>query len=278
MGETEQFYIKKANGEVEIFNSHKLRRSLERAGASKKVTDKIVFEINKKTKSGARSSDIYALAFSLLHKYERHPIAGRYAIRRAVLELGPSGYPFEDYVSKIFEGLGYTSVTQQIVRGECVSHEVDILAHTDTRYIGAELKFHNSMGIKTDLKVALYVHARFEDIKQTHNAESRIDEGWLITNTKFTKNAISFAQCAGLTLLGWNYPKNRSLQKLIEETRVYPITCLSTLTAKEKTNLLTKKMVLCKDLENDTDVLTEAGVASSKLATVVEESQALCAL
>lgn len=278
MHDLKGFSVIKANGEQELFNTAKLKRSLEHAGVDKKLVDRIAVKIVETAKEGMTSFDIYELAFSLLRKYEQRPVAGRYALRRAIFELGPSGYPFEDYVAKIFEALGYQSATQQIVKGNCVSHEVDIVAYTSSRYVGAELKFHNRPGIKTDLKVALYVHARFEDIKQSQNDAIRIDEGWLITNTKFTKNAISFARCAGLTLLGWNYPKNRSLQRLIEETAVYPITCLSTLNAKEKTNLLDQKLVLCKDLEHDIDTLKKAGVGSSKLATVIEESQALCAL
>lgn len=275
----EQIYITKANGDRELFDAKKLSLSLKHSGATDLAVQEVIDHIVKELKDGMSTTYIYRHAFSLLRKIEQQPVAARYSLRRAILELGPTGFPFEDYIAKIFSGLGYSTATEQMIEGKCATHEVDMIAHKGNRCIGAEIKFHNSLGIKTDLKVALYVHARFEDIKGnicSKGDRSGEEEGWLITNTKFTKNAIAYSRCAGLTLIGWNYPQRGNLSDLIQETAVYPITTLSTLTHTEKTALLEVGVVLCGDLASNKEALARAGVATSKIATVIEESQALC--
>jgi hypothetical protein len=109
--------------------------------------------------------------------------------------------------------------------------------------IGIEAKFHNEPGGKTDIKDALYVYARYEDLKHAPEASSRVDEGWLVTNTQFTRNAIRYAQCAGLRLLGWDYPRTRGLMTLIEEAKVHPLTCLTTLSEPIETSQLNRSSI-----------------------------------
>lgn len=279
MSSFKQIYIIKANGDREPFDSQKLLLSLKHSGATDTAAVEVVEHIGKELKDGMSTTHIYRHAFSLLRKIEQQPVAARYSLRRAILELGPTGFPFEDYVAEIFSGLGYETVTGQIIKGKCATHEVDLVAHKKERCIGAEIKFHNSLGIKTDLKVALYVHARFEDIKEKLCSKGNTNgkgEGWLITNTKFTKNAIAYSKCVNLTLVGWNYPHKGNLSDLIQETGVYPITTLSMLTRAEKTALLGVGVILCRDLENNRDMLVQAGVRASKIDTIIEESQALC--
>ena len=274
--------IIKVNGEKEPFDSKKLRRSLKRAGAKPEVCESILEHIIGELQTGMSTTQIYRHAFSLLRKIEERPVAARYSMRRAVFGLGPSGFPFEDYVSEIYRAKGYDVQTGIMVEGKCATHEVDMLAYKGEEFIGAELKFHNSPGIKTDLKTALYVRERFEDLKraQNHSKETMpyINISMLITNTKFTRNAISYSKCAGLKLLGWNYPKSESLEDMIKDTGVYPVTALTTLTQQEKIRLLQLDTPICNGLENNTDVLKHAGVSPAKIGTVIEESQALCTL
>lgn len=273
--------ILKASGEKEVFNDEKLRRSLLNAGAKKEAADAIVDHIRNELQDGMSTTHIYRHAFKLLRKIEAMPVAARYSVRRAVFGLGPTGFPFEEYVSEIFRAREYTVETGIMVAGKCAMHEVDMLAYNDTEYIGAELKFHNSPGIKTDLKVALYVRERFEDIKRGSQKEGTspyINTGMLVTNTKFTGSVISYASCAGLKLLGWNYPKHDNLESLIQKTGIYPITTLTSLSQREKIQLLSSNMVICNGLESQASALEKAGVPKAKIGTVIDESQALCTL
>ena len=126
------------------------------------------------------------------------------------MELGPSGFPFEQFVAEIFRSKGYETVTDQIVLGGCVEHEIDVVAWKKDELIMNEVKFHGDIGLKSDLKVVLYVHARFEDLAENvyeyGGKTHKLTGGWLITNTKFTVSAIKYAVCKKMNIVGWNYP------------------------------------------------------------------------
>jgi hypothetical protein len=161
--------------------------------------------------------------------------------------------------------------------GRCAPHEVDVLAEKNGRRVGIEVKFHNEQGGKTDIKDALYVHARYEDLKQAPVQSSRVDEGWLVTNTVFTRNAIRYGRCSNLTMIAWDYPRTRGLSSMIEEARVHPVTALTTLSDAEKRRLLDKKIVLCKSV-NTPHLLEEFGIAPGKISHVTEEAKRLCGI
>ena len=128
------------------------------------------------------------------------------------------------------------------------------------------------------MKVVLYVKARFDDIvgRQVGEVNCKINEGWLITNTKFTRNAIEYGRCVGLHMLSWNYPEKKNLQNLIEETGVYPITALTTLTKNEKRQLLEHNIALCTVVIDNGQVLRDAGIEAKKIDMIIEESRELC--
>lgn len=273
-----QILITKQDGTQELFEVEKLRRSLHNSGASDKATEEVIKKIEKELKEGMTTSEIYKYAYRYLER-EKHPVAARYSMKRAVLALGPSGYPFEDFVAEIFKALGYENVkVGTIVNGECVEHEVDILAEKDGKKIGAEIKFHNKLGLASDLKVALYVHARFEDIREREKKDNKelISEDWLITNTRLSTNAIKYGKCVGMKMMSWNYPKGGGLQDLIEKTGIQPITALTTITSAEKVKLMEKKVALCKHIEDNEEILKSIGLKGQKLEDIMKESQALC--
>ncbi|MEK7063282.1 MAG: ATP cone domain-containing protein [Patescibacteria group bacterium] len=270
--------IVKGDGSRELFNIHKLADSLARSGANKDLAIRVSEQIASSIQDGMSTTEIYRNAYKILHKEERIA-AARYSMRRAILELGPTGYPFEDYVSELMRAKGYEVRTRVMVPGRCIEHEVDVVMTKDGKTIGAELKFHNQPGFKTDVKIALYVKARFDDIDQavreTHK-EREIHEGWLITNTKFTDHAIRYASCGGINLLGWDYPNKGNLDDLIRETGVYPITVLTSLTGAEKNRLLASQVPLCSMVAENPALLRNAGVPDKKVAGVIAESTALC--
>lgn len=270
-------YIVKANGEKEIFNPSKLENSLIRSGADHATVDEIVRHVAAELKDGMSTSQIYKHAFFLLGKKQK-PMAMRYSLRRAIMDLGPSGFPFEDFIAHVLREKGFEALTDQMVMGGCVEHEVDVVAWNENKLIMAEAKFHNELGIKSDLKVVLYVKARFDDLKENvymYGKERKLDEGWLITNTKFSSTAIHYAECKGLTLIGWNYPAQGNLQDMILDSGLHPITCLTTISASQKKSLLTRGIVLCKNLKDDPTLLRSLGFNDNKARKVIEEINAL---
>lgn len=269
-------FVIKADGEQESFNAEKLDHSLERSGAQPSVRHSIIKHIEQELTDGMTTEEIYRHAFELLKQEEKLPVAARYSIKRAVLDLGPSGYPFEKYFAEILRAHGWRAKTGIPMIGRCAPHEVDVLAEKDNVRAGIEAKFHNALGTKTDVKDALYVYARFDDLKHSLDEQMRVTEGWLVTNTEFTETAIRYARCVGLTLVGWDHPHNRGLLSMIETKKVHPLTCLTTLSGSEKQHLMENNIVLCQSVRSNPGVLTAFGIAPTKVRDVVEETRRLC--
>lgn len=248
----------KANGKREAFDIQKLRASLINSGAEEAITEEVIDHVSPEIHDGMTTSEIYKHAFSVLAEMNKK-VAHSYSLRRAVMDLGPSGFPFEKFIAEVLKSKGYESVTNQIVLGGCVPHEVDVVAWNEKKLIMCEAKFHNELGTKSDLKVVLYVKARFDDLKDNvynyGGANRKLDEGWLITNTKFSSTAIHYGACQNLTMIGWNYPEKGNLQQMIEEGKLHPVTCLESLSNSEKGALLREGLVLASHISDKPDEL-----------------------
>jgi hypothetical protein len=215
--------ILKADGTREPFNQDKLRISLLKSGATDEAIETVLKRVKEDLHEGMSTHDIYQHAYTVLHDWKK-PVAKRYSLRRVVMNLGPTGFPFEKFVAKLFEKKGYETATDQMVMGKCVAHEVDVVAWKGDELIMCEAKFHNELGTKSDLKVALYVKARMDDLKQTTfkygEKERKVTQGVLVTNTKFSSTAIQYGLCEGLNMIGWNYPETGNLEDIINETDI----------------------------------------------------------
>lgn len=272
--------ILKGDGTKESFDVEKLLGSLRRSGAPEELAKKIAYKVGGAVKDGMSTTAIYRSAFKLLHQ-EEHVVAARYSMRRAIFDLGPTGFPFEQYIAEVMRAKGYKTSHGVMVQGRCTTHEVDVVMQKGDKTIGAELKFHNTPGFKTDVKTALYVRARYWDIQwgaEDRKEKAGIDEGWLVTNTKFTTNAIEYGECSGIKLLGWSYPNGAGLESLIRETGAYPVTILTTLSAAEKIRLLGAGITMCHMVMESGGALERAGIKGRKLSAVMSESAAVCSL
>lgn len=274
-----EIYITKANGQSEPFDYGKLRTSLERAGAGPEMIVKISDHIRQELQHGMSTTLIYKHALYLLRRFGALPVASRYSLRRAMIGFGPTGFPFEKYIAELFRAEGYEAITDQIIRGQCASHELDVVAWNERKLIMVEAKFHNHVGEKSDLKVALYVKARFDDISEQsffYGFRRSLDEGWLITNTKFTQNAEQYGMCAGIHLVSWNHPAKGNLRDLIERTGLHPVTTLSNLSQTDKVRLLANGVVLAKTVKESAEPLKMIGINQEKIAAIQYEAKVLC--
>ncbi|MEK7609550.1 MAG: ATP cone domain-containing protein [Patescibacteria group bacterium] len=255
--------ITKSDGTKQLFEEEKLVSSLKRAGASNQAIDEIVEQVENSIKEGMTTSEIYGHAFSLLRKHSVH-IAVKYSVRRALAELGPDGFPFERFVARIFNTWGYETLTDQHVMGSCIEHEVDVIAWKSGVLAMVEAKFHNEFGLKSDVKVALYVKARFDDISGNAfdfgGMKQKLSERWLFTNTKFTDQAIKYSTCNNLKLIGWNYPADNNLHTIIEKYRLHPITCATSLNHQQKKDLVGRNILTCSDLVRQPEILKLIGI------------------
>ncbi len=273
--------IVKADGSREVFDPERLTLSLKRSGAKPFAAERIARSITETVAPGTSSREVYSRAFALLRK-EARPIAARYALRRALLELGPSGHPFEDFVSHLYRTEGWQVETRKIMQGKCVFHEVDFYAshRTQNEFLAAELKYHNDPGYKTDLKVALYVKSRFDDIFACDPSVRTcpIDRGILVTNTKFTSEAIAYAECSGVELLGWGYPVTNSLFTRMSRAKVYPITTLTGLARAEKRILIEHGTIAVDEIVRNRRLLDPLHLTSDEVGKLLAEAEGLLSL
>lgn len=226
----------KASGEREPFDPQKVIGSLLRAGADQSLAEKIVSQIRPRLYQNIPSFEIYDLVMQILKK-EKRDLAERYDLKKAIMDLGPTGYPFEKFVAAVLNEHDYQTVVNQTVTGSCVAHEIDIIADNGQKWM-IECKFHNISGGRTDVKVALYTYARFLDVKKNGFVAP-----WLITNTKVTQEVKSYALCVGMKVTSWNYPEGESLRELIDKSGLYPITASISLSDKEKQSLIERGVV-----------------------------------
>lgn len=271
--------VTKASGEKEPFDENKLRHSLKSAGADQQIIDRIANAISEILYDGISTQEIYKRAFRLLRQYSDRS-AGRYKLKEALLELGPTGYPFEKFVGELLKRLGYHTETGIVVEGNCVSHEIDVIAEKDNKHFMIECKFHNQKGHKCNVKVPLYIQSRFKDVERNWSSqpghEDKQHQGWVVTNTRFTKDALQYGKCINLKLLSWDYPQNNGLKDLISKVNLHPITCFSTLSKKDKQQLLQQNIVFCQQLCENDKILTSIGLDSRKKNQVLKEAQDIC--
>lgn len=276
----EKIFITKASGAVVPFSLEKLSQSLRRAGADENTISKIIATIIPSLYQGISTKKIYKYAFDLL-KGNSGLLAARYRLKKAIMELGPSGFPFEKFIAGILRHQGYAVKIGEIVEGKCVKHEIDVIAEKDNQHFMVECKYHNQRGIFCDVKIPLYIQARFKDVEaqwlQLPGHGTKFHQGWVVTNTKFSQDAIQYGLCAGLHLLGWDYPYKNGLKDQIDSLGLYPVTCLTTLTRYEKQKLLNSNIVLCKEISGG-EVLLSSGINPSRIKIVLNEVKQLCLL
>lgn len=271
--------VLKASGEVAPFDTDKIRYALLRVKANPALIEQIIETVNRKIYNRIPTAELYRIVFDELKKSQT-VAAAKYNLKHAIMQLGPTGYPFEKYIAALWQSEGFTTKTGQIVKGYCVSHEIDVIAEKENLHYLAECKFHSFQGKASDIKHALYVYARFLDVERQLKSHAqhadKIHMMWLVTNTRLTSDAIAYGACVGLGLLSWDFPADDGLRERIERSGLHPITCLISLPRKEKQQLLQRSIVLCRDLLNKPEILLEIGVGQNKMREALDEAGAIC--
>jgi AF1548-like protein len=271
--------IKKASGDEEPFSSDKLKRSLFNAGAKNETILKIVADIESWIYPGVSSKKIYSRAFSML-RHEKTTSSLRYRLKQAILELGPTGYPFEILIGKLFQHMGFKTEVGIVVEGKCVTHEMDVIATNDIVQHLVECKYHKDQGRQVSVQVPLYVRSRVNDIIDKRQAMLEYQDfsfsGWVVTNTRFSSDSVHFGTCSGLKLLAWNYPEGNGLKENIEKFKIYPVTVLRNLTKKDKQYLLNQGIVTCSQLSDNSDSLIDLKFSKTKYTALMKELNDIC--
>lgn len=271
--------VVKKSGEFVVFDKKKLEKSLLNSGANQSIVQGVLQMIEKEIYEGISTKRIYKMAFNLLRK-KSHSHAARYNLKEAIQLLGPAGFYFEKYIARLFSMENYETRTNLTLQGKCVTHEIDVLIKKNSVIAMIECKFHMGKEASTDVKVPMYILSRFNDLKERKHSvfteKDVVSECWIVTNNRFTLDAMTFGTCSGLNLLSWDYPVNNNLRTKNENNNLYPITCLTTLTLAEKDKLLALDVILVKELLSNHNCLEEIGLSSQRIKGVTKEASELC--
>jgi hypothetical protein len=271
--------IVKHSGDIVPFNVDKLINSLRRAQSSEATIQEIVEQVGNQIYDGITTKKIYQMAYKIL-KGKSRVSASKYKLKKALMELGPTGFPFEKLVGKIMEQEGFKTNVGVIVQGNCVQHEIDVAALKDNEHYMIECKFHSDQGRFCNVKIPLYIQSRFIDVEMQWKKQpghyTKFHKGWVYTNTRFTTDAIQYGTCVGLGLASWDYPRGNGLKERIDKSGLHPLTALTTLTKAEKTKLLDTGIVLCKELHENPALLKQIGIDKKRHKKILEDSEALC--
>ena len=271
--------IIKRSGEIEDFDLNKLKTSLRRSAVDEQLIIQITNEVEKNLREGMTTKQVYKMAYKML-KSKSRVSASKYKLKKALLQLGPSGFPFEKLVGKLLSNEGYFTEVGVMVQGHCVRHEVDVIAQKDSDHYMIECKYHSNQGRFCDVKVPLYIQSRFIDVstewKKNPDHNLKKYKGWVYTNTRFTSDAIQYGTCIDLGLTSWDYPEGNGLRERIDKSGMHPITALTTLTKFEKTQLMDNGVVICKELLENPILLEQIGIGEGRLKNILADLEELC--
>ncbi len=266
--------IRKSAGHDAAFDEAKLVRSLRGAGASDEAVQRVLHSLRSRLGTGLSTSRLHSMAHEALKRQDRR-VAGRYGLRRNLMALGPSGYPFERFWAGVMQSEGWSTEVGVRVQGRFVGHEVDVVSRRGKRLRMAECKFHGRPGTKSDVKVSLYVYARSLDIGDRHGDLDRFS---LVTNTRFTSDARRHGEGVGMELVSWEHPEGSGLRARIEAAGLYPVTCLTTLRRKQQGALVERGIVLCHQIVDAPGGLDALKLRAGVAAKVVDEAERLIGL
>ena len=262
--------VRKKSRIDEEFSANKYKKSLEKAGISKEKCKEIYTEIEPKLSHYFSSAELHHKTYKAILKHSRI-YAANYDIKRAIYNLGPTGYPFEILCAEMLKAKGYKTKVSVFKKGMFVKHEVDVVAERSDGSIYCECKFHNAKMHKNDIKVPLYVHSRFLDIKEANPKEKFVYA--LMSNTDFSADAIKYAQGVGLLLFSMNYPAKNTFVDIIKKYKVYPISVLKSLKVRDRNTLLDKGVVVLKQLKETH--LESIGLKENERHKILQEVKVL---
>jgi len=237
-------FVTKADGRREEFNKNKIIRTCLRMRASEDVAREVADKIERRAYNGISTRKILYMIFDFLKDYR--PVYGYHICLREAISLLRPKPDFEEFIRIVLRNEGYEVEGNKIVAGKCVEHEIDGIAKINGETIMVEVKHHVNHHVYVGLETCLEYYAAMLDIKE--GGELNFNKLMIACNTKFSEHAIKFANCRKIMLLGWKYPKNRGLEDIIEEFKLYPITYLADLKREDYEKLGDRKIITLKQL------------------------------
>lgn len=260
--------VKKADGSYQLFDRAKVVRTCLRMRATRQEAESVAEKIEKRIYEGIPTKKILQMIFSYLENFQPN-IKHRIDLRESI-SLLRSKPDFERFVSLILEEFGYEVKLNQILKGKCVEHEIDVLAEKKKETTYVEVKHHVQYHTYTGIDVALSGYATFLDLiegfkNKTHDFNFK--RAMIVCNTKFSDHALNYMKCMRINFLGWRAPEDGGLEHIIEEKKFYPITLIKSLMREDEPKLGDRGIVLLKQLVNidEKDLVRETGIPLTRI-------------
>lgn len=268
--------VHKAGGEWQYFSSDKLFKFLKNVGLSNGEADFVLSELVRLLGKDIHSKEITASVEAIVKQLPRgERYAAIYTLKDALRRMGPDGHNFERFIGRLFEQKQYKVNVSQFIRGECVEHEVDVVASNNQEINLVECKFHNSEGKRSDVVVAMYTHARFIDIENADRRDKRKVIGWLATNTKLTLEALKYVRCKGMHLLSVENPFDDNITTKVRDLGLFPISSIDMLEPYIPM-LMNSEYVLLEDLLRlDAETALQLGLPTALLNSAQNQARAI---
>ena len=218
-------------------------------GANRRIAEEVAGRVERSVYDGMPTSKVLQLAIRLLRGYK--PTIRHFLDLRRGLSLMDSKPEFEVFVQALLANSGFQVSPNMILAGRCVEHEVDAIAKKDGVTFFVEAKHHINYHTLTGLDESRIARAILEDVSEGFELGScsvKIDRAMIVTNTRYSEHARRYGKCRDIIQIGWNSPVGLSLQSMIEENNLYPISCIRGLKRETRTKLVTKRIVLIKQL------------------------------
>jgi len=252
-------FVTKFDGRKQPFQKEKVINTCLRMRASPGQARAVADKIESKLYDGIKTKEILEMIFRYMKEY-RPEIAHEIDLREAISLLRPKP-DFEQFVRLLLKEYGYQVGISQIVKGKCVEHEVDGIAKKSEDIIYVEVKHHFNHHTYTGVDIFLEAQARLGDLVEGYKSKInpiKFDKILIVCNTKFSDHAKRYADCMGITYIGWKAPEEEGLEQMIEKKKLYPITFLKDLDRRTEAKFGDVGIVLLKQLvETDIEELQE---------------------
>jgi hypothetical protein len=242
-------YVSKVDGRRERFNRGKVIATCLRLNAARDVAESIATRVESNSYDGIPTREIIRMIYRFLAEH-RPEVRLQFDLRRAI-SLLRSKPDFERYVRRLLSECGYKVVGPRIVKGRCVEHEVDAIATMKNETTYVEVKHHMWPHTYTGLDVFLQARAAFEDLVRGYEVGANhysFRKAMMVCNTKLSDHARLYSDCAGVHHIGWKSPPHNSLEELVKQKKLHPITMDRMLDTRTEAKLADSGILLLREL------------------------------
>ena len=269
-------FVTKADGSTQLFDRGKVVKTCLRIGANRRIALQIADEVESLVYDGIPTHKVLQITLKLLRKHK--PTIRHFLDLKKGLSVMNSKPEFENFVQILLVHHGFEVGPSQVIRGKCIGHEVDAVAKKDGVIYFVEAKHHSNYHTPTGLDESRIARAVLEDVSEGFllgRSTLRIDRAMIVTNTRYSEHAKRYGKCRNILQIGWSSPKELSLQNMIEEKKVYPISCIRGLSNQTRIKLVNSGVVLMKQLveEEPSKLSEETDISTEFLKRIIEKAK-----